>query len=112
MYRTYTQVFPELPVVSEETARYLEVESQYRQYIDRQRKEIAAFKEQEHLPIPENLDYNTLDTLSNEERQKLSELRPSTLGAAKRISGIRPVGLMVLYSLSRAHAKATMESSR
>src|SRR3546814_15238828 len=66
------------------------VRSLYAGYMDRQEADIRAFRRDEALPLPPDLDYATVGSLSTEVRQQLAAARPATLGAASRISGVTP----------------------
>ena len=74
----------------------LEVRARYSGYIERAREEIERARHSEHTPLPADLDYGQLAGLSNEVRQKLSEIRPATLGQAARVPGVTPVAVGVL----------------
>ena len=67
-----------------------EIEAKYEGYIARQEAEVERLARQEDTVIPAELDYESLSGISNEAREKLSSLRPRTLGAAGRIDGVRP----------------------
>jgi len=71
----------------------LEIEARYRGYLQRQESDIAAFRKDEALKIPKDIDYKKIGGLSNEVIMKLSKVRPETLGAASRISGITPAAV-------------------
>ncbi|WP_460019508.1 tRNA uridine-5-carboxymethylaminomethyl(34) synthesis enzyme MnmG [Magnetospira thiophila] len=89
-------VWPELAELSPAVARQLEIEALYAAYLDRQDADIKAFRRDEALLLPEDLDYSRLPSLSNEVRLKLQQARPATLGAASRISGVTPAALTAL----------------
>jgi tRNA uridine 5-carboxymethylaminomethyl modification enzyme len=74
----------------------LECRIKYQGYIERQEREIARTRELDDLLLPSGLDYATLSTLSIEVREKLSRVRPLTLGQAARIPGVTPVAVSVL----------------
>ncbi|HMM54091.1 MAG TPA: tRNA uridine-5-carboxymethylaminomethyl(34) synthesis enzyme MnmG [Candidatus Desulfobacillus sp.] len=74
----------------------LEIQAKYQGYIERQADEIARGREQEDLPLPENLDYRAVRGLSIEVQQKLDEHRPQTLGQASRIQGVTPAAVSLL----------------
>ena len=65
-------------------------------YLKRQRDDINAFKKDEELALPINTDYKKIGSLSNEIVEKLSLIKPPTLGAASRISGVTPAAIIVL----------------
>ncbi len=73
-----------------------EIEIKYEGYIKRQIEQIEKFKQLENKKIPEDFDYDIIEGLSNEIRQKLKEIRPTTLGQASRISGITPAAITIL----------------
>ncbi len=62
-------------------------------YLDRQRNDAEAFRKEDDLRLPANLDYGLVGSLSNEVREKLSRQKPLTLGQAARIEGVTPPGL-------------------
>lgn len=68
----------------------------YEGYIKRQMKQVEQFKKLEKKRIPENLDYNSVKSLRIEAKQKLTEIRPSSIGQASRISGVSPADISVL----------------
>ena len=74
----------------------LEVRARYSGYIERAQAEIERARSNEHTPLPGDLDYASLAGLSNEVRQKLREIRPSTLGQAARVPGVTPVAVSIL----------------
>jgi tRNA uridine 5-carboxymethylaminomethyl modification enzyme len=76
--------------------RQVEIEVKYEGYIIKQLKEIEKFSDLEDKKIPENFDFAALHGLSNELKEKLSEIRPVSLGQASRIDGMTPVALSVL----------------
>ena len=72
--------------------------------MDRQAADIEAFRRDENLKLPADLDYAAIGSLSNEVRGKLAEGRPATLGAAARISGVTPAALTALLAhVKRGH---------
>ncbi|UCH75435.1 MAG: tRNA uridine-5-carboxymethylaminomethyl(34) synthesis enzyme MnmG, partial [Rhodospirillales bacterium] len=84
----------------------IETEALYAGYLERQQADIDAFRRDEQLCLPDDLDYATIGGLSNEMRQKLDAARPATLGAASRISGVTPAALVALLRhVRRAEAR-------
>ncbi|MCU0425031.1 MAG: tRNA uridine-5-carboxymethylaminomethyl(34) synthesis enzyme MnmG [Candidatus Kapabacteria bacterium] len=73
-----------------------EIEIKYSGYIERQMKEISTFAANEEKRIPETLDYNAIKSLSGEARQKLTRIRPHSLGQASRIQGVSASDISVL----------------
>ena len=89
----FDQERPELPrAVTEE----VEIQLKYAGYLARQEKQVEEFKKEESRLLPENLDYEAISGLRLEARQKLSEIRPLSLGQAGRISGVSPADIAVL----------------
>ena len=89
-------IWPELGRVRADVVRQLEIEARYESYLDRQEADLRAFRRDEALMLPEDLDYQSVASLSSEARAKLSMARPATLGAASRISGVTPASLIAL----------------
>jgi tRNA uridine 5-carboxymethylaminomethyl modification enzyme len=74
----------------------LEIDAKYDVYLSRQATDIAAFRRDESLQLPEDLDYAAVRGLSNEARQKLTSVRPRTVGQAGRIDGMTPAASTLL----------------
>jgi tRNA uridine 5-carboxymethylaminomethyl modification enzyme len=89
-------VWPELGFLAPEIAEQLEIDARYAGYLERQERDIAAFRRDEELLLPADLDYSTVGSLSREISGKLTAARPATLGAAARISGVTPAALVAL----------------
>jgi len=92
----------------EQVELQIEVEAKYAGYIDRQDREIAKHAKQESLRLPEDIDYASVDGLSNEARQKLLAARPVTLGQASRLEGMTPsaVSLLLIHLKKRQLQKS------
>jgi tRNA uridine 5-carboxymethylaminomethyl modification enzyme len=97
-------IWPDLARFGGEVAEQLEIDAQYAGYLDRQDADIAAFKRDEGLTLPESLDYAAVCGLSNEVRQKLTSIRPATIGQASRIDGVTPAALTLVLAHVRVHA--------
>jgi len=93
-----TAVWPELKDLDADTVEYLTIDATYAGYLERQARDIEAFRRDEGLRIPEALDYTKIGGLSNEVRTKLTEARPATLGQAARIEGVTPGALMAVLA--------------
>jgi tRNA uridine 5-carboxymethylaminomethyl modification enzyme len=94
--------------IGDELARFprsvtesLAIEAKYHAYLYRQARDIERFRENESAELPRDLDYSTLALLSTEEKEKLNRIRPATLGAASRISGITAASLVSLLKFAR-----------
>ena len=98
--------WPELGQLSDEAAEQVEIEARYAGYLARQEADVRAFRKDEALIIPADLDFRAIPSLSNEMREKLAAAKPATLGAAGRIPGVTPAALVVLLRFLRAPAKA------
>ena len=105
-------VWPELGALESDVAAQLEIEGRYRGYLERQDADIRAFRRDEALGLPADLDYSTIPGLSNEVRERLAATRPATLGAAERIPGVTPAALIVLLRYVRRHAGPESPESR
>jgi tRNA uridine 5-carboxymethylaminomethyl modification enzyme len=90
------RVWPEIAAIPGDIVEQIKIDAIYSGYLERQELDIAAFRKDEALAIPDNLDYSEIATLSTEIRQKLTEAHPATLGAASRISGVTPAALISL----------------
>lgn len=90
------RIWPEFQAFSKDVREQLEIDALYAGYLDRQEASIRAFRRDEDLLIPEDLDYSTVGGLSTEIRQKLEGSRPATLGAALRMPGVTPAAVTAL----------------
>jgi len=97
-------LWPELSAIPAEIAEQLAIDARYEGYLARQRQDIAAYRRDEALELPADLDYAAVGSLSNEIRQKLMAHRPATLGQAARISGVTPAALVALLRYVRRRA--------
>src|SRR5271170_404380 len=89
-------IWPELAAIPPDVFEQIEIDARYAGYLDRQAADIRAFRRDEALRLPPDLDYDGIGSLSNEVRSKLDTARPGTLGAAARIPGITPAALVAL----------------
>ena len=95
-YADLVKVSEDMPKVRDEVAEQVEISIRYEGYLTRQQKQVEEFRRTENVRIPENIDYNTITGLRIEAQQKLQKIRPETLGAAGRISGVSPGDVTVL----------------
>jgi tRNA uridine 5-carboxymethylaminomethyl modification enzyme len=95
------KIWPRFGEVPAKIAEQLEIDAKYDVYLSRQAADIAAYRRDEALALPDSLDYSQLPGLSIEVRQKLNSARPRTIGQAARMDGITPAALTLLA----AHVK-------
>jgi tRNA uridine 5-carboxymethylaminomethyl modification enzyme len=104
-------VWPQLGDLPGKIAEQLEIDAKYDVYLSRQAADIAAYRRDEGLVLPEHLDYGALKGLSNEVRQKLQSARPRTIGQAGRIDGITPAALTLLVAHLKRGNRRTKSAS-
>ncbi len=92
------EIWPEIKDFGPEIDEQLEINSHYRGYLKKQNADIIAFKRDENLIIPDNIDYDQFSGLSNEVKAKFKKIRPKTMGQALRIDGITPAAVYILLS--------------
>tara|TARA_B100000989_G_scaffold137364_1_gene102053 strand:+ start:3450 stop:5321 length:1872 start_codon:yes stop_codon:yes gene_type:complete len=92
------EIWPEIAYVSREIDEHLEINSHYKGYLKKQKADILAFKRDENLLIPENINYDNFSGLSNEVKSKFKKIKPKTMGQALRIDGITPAAVYILLS--------------
>ena len=94
-------IWSNIPNASREEEEQLEISAHYSGYLGKQKADIVAFRRDENLLIPENIDYDKLSGLSNEVKSKFNLIKPKTLGQALRIDGVTPSAAYILL----AHVK-------
>ncbi|MFR8071041.1 MAG: tRNA uridine-5-carboxymethylaminomethyl(34) synthesis enzyme MnmG [Anaerovoracaceae bacterium] len=87
---------PERPALSSHQKTMMEVQIKYEGYIEKQLRRIEKFKKLENKKIPQDMDYDLIEGLRLEARQKLNDIRPLSIGQASRISGVSPADINVL----------------
>ena len=92
------EIWPEISYISTDIDDQLEINAHYRGYLKKQNADILAFKRDENLKIPDNVNYNDLSGLSNEAKSKFKQIKPKTMGQALRIDGITPAAVYILLS--------------
>ena len=95
-YQLLAEVDTERPVLSKHAITQLEVQVKYQGYITKQLQQIERFKKLEGKKLPEDMDYDQIESLRIEARQKLKQLKPVSIGQASRISGVSPADINVL----------------
>ena len=96
---------------ADQARKQVEVHLKYQGYIDRQSEEIARMKRQEDKRLPEDLDYETMQGLSNELKQKLIKARPENIGRASRIPGMTPAALSLILVYLKKHKSISRKAS-
>jgi tRNA uridine 5-carboxymethylaminomethyl modification enzyme len=99
------RIWPQLGAIAPEIAQQIEIDAKYSVYLDRQAADVAAYRRDEALELPDALDYGQLTALSMEVRQKLESIRPRTIGQAGRIDGMTPAALTLLVAHVRRGGK-------
>lgn len=107
-FEQIAKIWPELNEIPSDILEQIEIDATYSGYLERQEADILAFRKDENLTLPLDLDYKSIGGLSNEVREKLDTAKPATLGAAARISGVTPAALTALLRyVKRKDKKAT-----
>jgi len=101
-------LWPELGEMRQDVVEQMEIEARYATYLKRQKADIEAFRRDEALEIPPDLDLDMVGGLSNEVREKLKIARPASFGAAARISGVTPAALTALLRYVRRREQAAV----
>ena len=96
--RKIREIWPEILDHGTDIDEQIEINSHYRGYLKKQKADILAFKRDENLIIPDNIDYDQFSGLSNEVKDKFKQIRPKTMGQALRIDGITPAAVYILLS--------------
>jgi len=111
-YKDLSKIYPDLDrnMVSKNIASILELEIKYEGYIKRQLDHIEKFKRLEHMIIPEQFCYEDIPGLTREVVQKLSKIKPNSLGQAGRVSGITPAAISILMVYIKKERAESAES--
>ena len=92
------EIWSNVPYFNDDIDEQIEINCHYRGYLNKQNADILAFKRDENLVIPENVNYDNLSGLSNEVKAKFKMIKPKTLGQALRIDGVTPSAAYILLS--------------
>jgi len=95
-FERLTAIWPDLGAIPAKTAEQIEIEAGYSVYLARQEADIATFRRDEGLTIPDSVDYGAISGLTTEIREKLTHVRPRSVGQASRIEGMTPAALLLL----------------
>jgi tRNA uridine 5-carboxymethylaminomethyl modification enzyme len=98
------RIWPAFGALDVKIAEQLEIDAKYAVYLDRQAEDVARFRRDEAMTLPDGIDYELIPGLSMELRQKLSITRPRTLGQADRIDGMTPAALALVALHARRRA--------
>jgi tRNA uridine 5-carboxymethylaminomethyl modification enzyme len=98
------RIWPEFAALEPKIAEQLKIDAKYAVYLDRQAEDVARFRRDEALSLPDGIDYDSIPGLSFELRQKLGVVRPRTLGQADRIDGMTPAALALVAVHARRRA--------
>ncbi len=110
-YADVARIWPQLGAFPPVIAQQLETDARYAVYLDRQNADIAAYRRDEALTLPADLDYEAMRGLSTEIRQKLGAARPETIGQAARIDGVTPAALTLLAARVRRRGSSARAAS-
>jgi tRNA uridine 5-carboxymethylaminomethyl modification enzyme len=102
-YHGHLETESELTAIESQAAQQSEIQIKYQGYIDRQVEDIERLKKQEHTKLPVDFNYDQMQGLSNELKQKLIEARPENIGRASRIPGITPAAISLLLIYLKKH---------
>ncbi len=105
-------IWPELGRLPPAVARQVEIEGRYQGYLARQEADIRAFRKDEALALPADLDYARVGGLSTEIQQLLTKARPATLGAAGRLPGVTPAAVLALLRFVQKRERAGTAAAR
>jgi tRNA uridine 5-carboxymethylaminomethyl modification enzyme len=92
------RIWPPFADLDNRIAEQIEIDAKYEVYLSRQAAEVASYRRDESLVLPDDIDYATLPGLSNEVRHKLATHRPRTIGQAGRLDGVTPAALTLLVA--------------
>ncbi len=105
------KIWPRFAALEPKIAAQLEIDAKYDVYLSRQAADVAAYRRDESLELPDAIDYAAVKGLSNEVRQKLQQHRPRTIGQAGRIDGITPAALTLLVGHVRRKTRGVARSA-
>ena len=109
-YKVLREIDEEMPFLTKQEAEEVEIQLKYEGYIKMQEAQVEKFKKLETKLLPEDIDYETVQGISLEARQKLNEFKPRSIGQASRISGISPADVSVLLIYLQTINKQAKES--
>ncbi|WP_421725602.1 tRNA uridine-5-carboxymethylaminomethyl(34) synthesis enzyme MnmG [Bauldia sp.] len=101
---TLARIWPDLAALDPLVSEQLEIDAGYAVYLERQQADVEAFRKDEAVPLPRDLDYAAIPGLSAEMRERLITASPTTLGQAARVNGVTPAAIAVLLATIKRHA--------
>jgi len=107
-YDLVQQFYPHSEAVDSKVVEQIEIEIKYEGYIQKQLREIQKFSELERIKIPQGFEFNSVHGLSNELKEKLSRIKPISLGMASRVEGITPAALSAILIRLKSLEKYTI----
>jgi tRNA uridine 5-carboxymethylaminomethyl modification enzyme len=105
------KIWPRFGELAKNIAEQIEIDAKYDVYLSRQAADVAAYRRDESFTLPDDLDYASLQGLSNEAKQKLQKIKPRTIGHAGRIDGMTPAALTLLVAHVRRGKKPAAKSA-
>ena len=103
-------IWKKIPQAKKDEEEQIEISAHYSGYLEKQHADIVAFRKDENLVIPTDIDYSKLSGLSNEVKSKFKLIRPKTLGQALRIDGITPAAVYILLSHVKKRKKSAIRA--
>ena len=101
-------IWDNIPQFEDNIDAQIEIDAHYSRYLERQKKDIEAFKKDEGISIPDDIRYDNFSGLSNEIKSKLKLIKPKTLGQALRIDGVTPAAAIILLAfIKKSRYKAS-----
>ncbi|MHB1629023.1 MAG: tRNA uridine-5-carboxymethylaminomethyl(34) synthesis enzyme MnmG [Bacilli bacterium] len=104
-YALLAEMFPSGEAVPDDVSQQVEIDTKYAGYVARQTQEIAKQKKLEELRLPVDIEFSSMAGLSNEAKEKLSQVRPMSVGQAARVEGVSPADISVLLIWLDARAR-------
>jgi tRNA uridine 5-carboxymethylaminomethyl modification enzyme len=105
------KIWPELNNIDPNVIAQLESDAIYSKYLDRQTQEISSFKKEESVNIPDNINYMDIKGLSNEARDRISRIKPTTIGQLNRMEGIDPSTVLKVISYLKASKETPKQTA-
>ena len=109
-YADVVQLLGETPELPADVIEQVEIHLKYEGYIRRQLEQVARVEQYDHMPLPTAFDYGQIPGLSHEIREKLTHIRPATLGQAGRIAGVTPAAVAILMVYFQKYRAAESDS--